>query len=179
MNKKIIIALIIMVLIILLGVFLVTHTETVEEYIPESEIENSDLRKTAVTLYFQDKESKTLCTETRLIDSKELLKNPYITLIKMLIEGPNMDNNETLIPYNTKILNTELNGNCLSIDLSKDFIENANESVEGKINSLYQIVNTLTELNEVTSVKFYIEGEESNVFNEYGINLTDEFVRRN
>ena len=44
---------------------------------------------------------------------------------------------------------------------------------------IYSIVNTLTELKEVDSVKFLINGEEVNGFDEDGINLTSEFVRKN
>ena len=42
---------------------------------------------------------------------------------------------------------------------------------------IYTIVNTLTELNEVQSVKFLIDGEEVKGFEEDSINLTNEFAR--
>lgn len=42
---------------------------------------------------------------------------------------------------------------------------------------IYTIVNTLTELNEVQSVKFLIDGEEIDGFEENSIKLTNEFAR--
>ena len=39
------------------------------------------------------------------------------------------------------------------------------------------IVNTLTELNEVRTVKFLIDGEENEGFEEESIKLTNEFAR--
>lgn len=175
MHKKVLIVLIIIVLFIIAMVaFVISKTET--EIVPEGEIENIDLRKTIISLYFQDKESKSLKIETRLIDAKDLLKNPYKTLIEMLIEGAENDMFETTIPMGTKVISTELKGNCLTINLSKEFLENTGDTVQ-KSNSLYQIINTVTELTEVNSVKFLIDGAESDGFIEDGISLKNEFVR--
>jgi spore germination protein GerM len=176
MEKKItIIVGILVVVVAVISIFIATHAE-VTEYTPESEIENSDLRKTIISLYFADAETNELKIETRLIDSKELLKNPYKTLIEILISGSENSSYKTLIPENTKVLGTKLNGECLTVNLSEEFLANLGESME-KINSIYQIVNTVTELTEVNSVKFLINGEEVEGFSEIGISLKCEFVR--
>lgn len=175
MRKKILIILIaVILLVIAIVAFVMSRTET--EIVPEGEIENIDLRKTIISLYFQDKESKSLKIETRLIDSKNLLKNPYKTLIEMLIAGPENDMFETVIPIGTRVISTDLSGNCLTINLSKEFLENSGDAVQ-KSNSLYQIINTVTELTEVNSVKFLIDGVESDGFVQEGISLKNEFVR--
>lgn len=175
MRKKILIILIaVILLVIAIVAFVMSRTET--EIVPEGEIENIDLRKTIISLYFQDKESKSLKIETRLIDSKNLLKNPYKTLIEMLIAGPENDMFETVIPSRTRVISTDLSGNCLTINLSKEFLENSGDAVQ-KSNSLYQIINTVTELTEVNSVKFLIDGVESDGFVQEGISLKNEFVR--
>ena len=54
------------------------------EYTPEGEIEEEEFRKTLVTLYFKNKETGEISSETKLIDSKELLLEPYSTLIQLL-----------------------------------------------------------------------------------------------
>lgn len=175
MRKKILIILIaVILLVIAIVTFVMSRTET--EIVPEGEIENIDLRKTIISLYFQDKESKCLKIETRLIDSKNLLKNPYKTLIEMLITGPENNMFETVIPNGTRVISTDLSGNCLTINLSKEFLENSGDAVQ-KSNSLYQIINTVTELTEVNSVKFLIDGVESDGFVQEGISLKNEFVR--
>ena len=84
----------------------------------------------------------------------------------------------SIIPENTKVLNTNLSGNCLTIDLSQEFIDNAPQDSIQKSNMIYTIVNTLTELKEVDSVKFLINGEEVSGFESDGINLTSEFTRK-
>ena len=176
MQKKLFIIGIIAVIILVIVIGIVIYfNQTDETYTPEKEIENVDLRKTIISLYFQDKESKSLKIETRLIDSKNLLKTPYKTLVEMLTKGPENNMFETIIPNDTRVISAELQGSCVVLNLSKEFLNNSGDSIQ-KSNSIYQIVNTLTELKEVSSVKFLIEGEESDGFTQDGISLKNEFV---
>ena len=152
------------------------NKEMIKEYVPEVEISDSELRKTFITLYFADEEGE-LQSENRLIDSKELLRNPYITLVGMLLEGPKDSKLKTIIPEGTKIIDAKLNKKCVTINLSKEFVEKAEGDTVEKCKMIYTIVNTLTELNEVQSVKFLIEGEKIDGFEGDAIKLTNEFVR--
>ena len=112
------------------------------------------------------------------MDSKELLLDPYKTLVELLIKGPKDSTLSAVNPENTKVLNVSLSGTCVTLDLSKEFIDNAPEDGIQKSNMVYTIVNTLTELKEVDSVKFLINGESVAGFESDGINLTGEFVRK-
>lgn len=150
----------------------------ISEYVPEEEISDEDLRKTIITLYFVNSETRKLESEARLIDSKELLREPYKVLVGMLIEGPKDNNLESLIPENTKVIGTELKGSCLTINFSKEFLEVDKTDPVKISNLIYSIVNTLTELKEVTSIKFLIEGEENDAFCDIGIDFKAEFVRQ-
>ena len=182
MKKKVFI--IIGIIVAIIGGLLAFFSNNVEEivtnvpeYIPEAEITDEELRKTIVTLYFLDSETNKLSSEARLIDSKELLRDTYKVLLKMLIEGPKDNNLESLIPENTEIIDTKLKGDCLVINFSKEFLEiDKTDSVKVS-NLIYSIVNTLTELKEITKVKFLIDGEESDVFSDIGIDLKVEFIR--
>jgi spore germination protein GerM len=178
MRKKIIIGAIVLVLIAI-GVFIYFNVGIETEYTPEAEIEDSDYRNTIISLYFQNKETKELQVETRLIDSKELLDNPYDKLITLLLEGANSENLESTIPKETPLIGTELESDCLVVNLSKEFIEMQEGDVIEKINSIYSIVNTVTELKEVTSVKFLIDGNENCGFESEGIKFDNVFVRNN
>lgn len=146
------------------------------EYVPEIEISDKELRKTLVTLYFVNAHEK-LQKEERMIDSKELLRNPYIALVGMLIEGPTNSDLVSVIPKGTRIIDATLNKKCVTLNLSKEFLddENMDTFLRGKM--IHMIVNTLTELNEVQSVKFLIEGKVVEGFEEGGIKLTNEFAR--
>ena len=69
MQKWIILTIILLIGII--GGFIVMNVSIETEYVPESEFEESELRKTIVSLYFKDKNSNQIIKETKMIDSKE------------------------------------------------------------------------------------------------------------
>lgn len=136
-----------------------------DEYTPEAEISEEQARQTIVSLYFPDKETKKLTPEARLVDIKELLNLPYEKLMELLIQGPKNDKLEKIIPEETKVLRTFMEGDCLVLDLTKNFLNYEMEQYNSKDNLINSIVNTLTELTEVNKVKFLIEGEENEQFN--------------
>ena len=49
--------------------------------------------------------------------------------------------------------------------------------IDDKRNYIYSIVNTMTELNEVNSVKILIDGQESNGFEDIGLSFSGEFQK--
>ena len=180
-NKKLIISIII--ILISLGVaawyffFYSKNTQNeVNEIIPEEEISGEQMRQTIVSLYFYDKNTKSLMSEGRLIDAKELLEDPYRTLMELLIQGPQNTNLSKTIPDGTRINNIELKGDTLFLDLSKEFIENHEGGEEAESATIYSIVNTMTNLTEVNSIKILIDGEENKSFTDNKIKFDDPFV---
>lgn len=182
MNKKVFMTVVTILVIGIIGVgiyllFQNNSPSQENEIQPEGEIESKDMRQTIVTLYYQNKESKELMPEGRMIDSKDLLTDPYETLIKLLIEGPKSDKLETVIPKGTRVIKTELKGDMLYLDLSKEFIDNHAGGEEAENKTVYAIVNTLTELNEINSVKILINGRENQAFKDNKINFKNAFIR--
>lgn len=155
----------------------VQNNEIIEEYTPEEEISDEQLRNTIISLYFINKESGEINPEARTININELINNPYKYLLEQLIEGPKNDKLEKAIPENTIINNVELKGDILYIDFSHDFIDNAKEGRENESRIIETIVKTVTELNEVNSVKILIDGEENKCFKDEEINFEKEFSR--
>ena len=82
------------------------------------------------------------------------------------METPKNDKLEKVIPENTSLLKTMLQEDCLIIDFSKEFLNYSKDDESYKTNLIQSIVNTVTELTEVNQVKFLIEGQESEDFNE-------------
>lgn len=170
-NKKIILIFVILLLIILIGGFFGIRyvkerqvENLTEEYIPEEEITEEQFRQTIVSLYFPSKENNELTPEARLVDIKEIINNPYEKLMNLLIEGPKSDKSVKIIPDNTKILKTYMEGDCLVLDLSKEFLNYSKDNEIDKSNLINSIVNTMTELTEVNSVKFLVEGNQCDEF---------------
>ena len=178
------------ILIILIGVGILSviifalgrkneEMQRVEEIIPEQEISEEQERKTIIKLYFKDKETGELREEFRTIDVKLLASNPYEKLIRMLIEGPKSEHLQKIIPEGTKINSIKIECNTVYVDLSKEFIDNHVEGIENERKTIYSIVNTLTELNEVTFVRILIEGQENLEFKDGCMNFKENFERNN
>lgn len=155
------------------------HSNTPSEYIPQEEMSDDEIRKTIVSLYFKNIETNTLTPETVCIDVKELSENPYSKLINLLLAGPSNEKLECALPENTKLNNAYIEGNTVYVDFSPEFINNAPAGIEEEGLIVYSIVNTLTELNEVESVKFLINGEKDLCFKDNAFNFKESFVRNN
>lgn len=183
-NKRIAILVIIIIILGVVGYFMYVkikenkEEKTIIEYIPEEEINIVGMRQTIVSLYFRQKDTNTLVPEARNIDVKELTKDPYVTLINLLIEGPKNDRLEKVIPEGTKINKIELKNGILNIDLSKEFVENHNGGAEEESITVYSIVNTLTQLNEVETIKILIDGNEEASFKDKLIKFKEPFVKQ-
>lgn len=175
MQKWII--LIVVCLIIILGIFVVMNFKVETEYVPETEIEDKELRKTIVNLYFQDKTTKEIVKESRLIDSKNLLRDPYLELLNMLIAGPENDIYEKTIPDGTIIKDITLNGNMIIINFSNEFVEKSIDDKQ-RYNSVSSIVKTLTELTEINEIKLMIDGKEIDGFIEIGLDFKQSFTSK-
>lgn len=173
-NKKILILFIISVIIIVLvGYFAIKivkqkkNNEIQSEYVPQEEISDEQSRETIVSLYFLDKETNMLKPEARLVNVKELIQSPYNVLVELLINGPKNDKLKTVIPENTKLLKSYLDGECLTLDFSEELLNYNKEDGKEKDNLINSIVNTVTELNEVNKVKFLVNGQACNDFEEF------------
>ena len=184
-KKKIIVFIAITILIILIGFILFSglnlksnnSSNKIAEYTPQEELSENDIRKTIVSIYFKNIETNTLVPESICIDVKELADNPYMKLLNILSSGPSSDKLESPIPEGTTINNVYLKGNTVFVDFSKEFISNAPNGVEEEGLLIYSIVNTLTELNEVNSVKILIDGKENMCFNDKSMSFNEEFFR--
>lgn len=177
-NKKIILLfLVLLIIILVIGFFAIKYVKNKKEnqlqneYIPEEEISDEQLRETIVSLYFPDKETNLLKPEARLVNVKELIQSPYNILIDLLIGGPKNDKLRNIIPENTKLINSSLEGECLILDFSSELLNYNKDDNKEKENLINAIVNTITELNEVNKVKILINGQTNEEFNE-------EYVRK-
>ncbi len=164
-SKKNIIAIIVM-LLIAVGVFLIFKNieikkieDEYQDYIPQEEISDEQMRQTKVALFFENTETSELEAETKIIDANLLIKNPYRELFELLNKGPQSSNLKKLIPDGTILNDIIVENSCAKINVSKEFLNYSNE--ENKLKIINSIVNTLTNLKEIESVKFLINGEEN------------------
>lgn len=181
MNKKTLIIIIILIIAIAITVFLIwkNKDKNAENNViqPQEETTDEQMRTALVTLYYVNKETKELTPEGRMIDVKNLLTDPYETLVNLLIEQPKNEKLQSAIPNGTKVLGAELKGDVVYLDLSNEFIENHEGGEKAEQATIKAIVNTLTELNEVSGVKILINGQENKEFKDGKVNFKDTFTR--
>lgn len=182
MNRKVFLTVIAILIVGIVGVIIYLFTNqgksvSQNEIQPQEEVGDTTMRQTIVTLYYQNKETKELMPEGRMVDSKMLLADPYATLIGLLLEGPKNEKLQTLIPEGTRVIKTEIKGDMVYLDLSKEFIDNHKGGQEAENMTVYAIVNTLTQLNEVNKVKILINGREDQAFKDNKINFKNAFIR--
>ena len=165
MKNKRIIAVIVLILIIVLGfiiyknVSIKNQEDEYQDYIPEEEISDEQMRQTKIILYFANNETGELETEIKVVDANTLIKNPEKQIMELLIKGPQSSNLKKLIPDGTILHDIKIENSCAIINVSNEFLNYQND--EEKYNIINSIVNSLTNLKEINSVKFLINGEEN------------------
>lgn len=181
MNKKKIILFILIIIavvtIVVCYVNLRGKNNKYEEYEPEEEISEAQERQTLISLYFINKTTRAVEPEVRLIDVKELIADPYTIIINMLIEGPKNDNHEKGIPEGTMLIGANIEGDTLKLNFSSEFVDDHKGGKEEEEKTIESIVNTVTELTEVNSVRILINGEENQKFKDGEIDFTTNFIR--
>ena len=174
MKKKRAIAIIVFIIIIIMG-FLIYKNVSIEnkedeyqDYVPEEEISEEQMRQTKVVLYFANNETGELETEIKVVDANTLIKNPEKQIMELLIKGPQSSSLKKLIPDGTVLNDIKIEESCAIINVSKEFLNYQND--EEKYNIINSIVNSLTNLKEIDSVKFLINGEENE-------NLSETYIK--
>lgn len=172
---KRIIGAIITLVIVGIGVFFIFRNIEIkkieneyQDYIPQEEISDEQSRQTKVLLYFENIENRQLEIETKIIDANLLIENPEKKLIEYLIKGPQNDKLKKLIPDGTILNDVKIENGCAIINFSNEFLNYENE--ENKLKIINSIVNTLTNLKEINSIKILINGKENE-------NLLDEYCK--
>ena len=171
-NKKIILIIIAILIIVGVAIFMTCGTKNKEEntigeiseYTPQEEISDEQMRETIVTLYFLDSETKELKTESKLISATELIENPYKKIVELLIAGPNSTELTSAFPENTRILDAKIENRCVTLNFSEE-LANFKDDVQ-KYNIINSILNSLTQLNEVDSIKLLVNNETIECFDE-------------
>ena len=181
-KKRIIIvsAIICLIVIFIIGAYNIFNNNKpipIIEYIPQEEISEEQMRKTGVTLYFQNDDK--IVPEIRMLDVKELIVNPYEKILTLLIDGPKNENLIKTIADGTKINKIQKEGEVLIIDFSKEFIQNHKGGEDLEKLTIKSIVNSITELTEINGIKILIDGEENKSFIDGKINFKDIFKREN
>ena len=164
MKKKFFLMLIGLIIIGAIVYFVVNHISIVQnddymEYTPEEELSDSQSKETTINLYFLNTENNQLKSEAQTINTNDLLKNPYKTIVEKLIEGPIDNKLKNVFPEGSRIIDAKLSNDCVVLNFSEELL-NFKDDIQ-KYNIINSVLNTLTQLNEVNSIKILINNEQN------------------
>lgn len=121
------------------------------------DIASEKINYQTITLYFADSTLTHLRGEQRLLEVKQSLDIEY-QLVELLLGGPESSDLVSTIPSGTKLINTTTENGICYVNLSSAFLNKTNG--EGLTTlQVYSIVDSLTGLDSVNAVQFYIEGQ--------------------
>lgn len=140
-----------------------------------------------ITLYFKHKYSDYLVPEIRtVVREKQSLEQ---LIVEELIKGPSQHDRSSVMPLGTKVLDVNRKGETVFVNLSQeinndidlsgipgkeDIPEEKRATVKAEMKRLgiYSIVNSLTELDGITQVKFLTDNRSISY-----IDLDEEFAK--
>lgn len=144
-NKlfKPIILIIIFVLIIIAAYYLILNS-------------NLLVKEKDVKLYFATSDAMYLDTEDRTVKGR----NIYLETVNALITGPITSDLTKTIPDGVEVLNISKKSDTIQVDFSEEIVSNHWGGSSGEILTVYSIVNTLTQFEDINRVEILIEGKE-------------------
>lgn len=118
----------------------------------------TDPSEVVLVLYFGNDGATALERETRVVRATE--GETYETLALLaLIDGPHREDLARTIPDGTRLLSLDISDRLAYVNFSREFVDNHWGGSTGEVFTICSVVNTLTESNLVTVVRFLVEGE--------------------
>jgi spore germination protein GerM len=124
--------------------------------VPSPSEEN--IKVVQLALYFKNTETQKLEKEYRFVNIEDVKDDIAGTIMRELLNGPTYENLVSLIPSGTKINKVEVGENQITLDFSKEFVDNKSSNLSDQTLTINSIVNSLTEMKEINQVIFLIDG---------------------
>lgn len=136
------------------------------DFVDSISVSNDNFQKDVLTLYFSDETGKKLVPTYVEITYKDEVSMEQLAVLE-LIDGPSSDGIYKCVNENTIINKIYTKDSTCYLDLSRDFLDIPDDVTKDV--SIYSIVNSLLDLNNVARVQLYIDGEIYNEYNNEGI----------
>lgn len=121
------------------------------------EDDSLDQLRTELTLYYTDSQRRYLIGHNVSVNLAAQ-DNVEAYLVEQLITAPEGLGLVSPLPSGTKLLSCRVSDGLCRLDLSKEFDQNAFSQSYAQRTTLFSLVNTLTQLEDVDRVEFYLEG---------------------
>ncbi len=121
-----------------------------------------------ITLYFTDIATQKLATEQRTVkitDQQPL--EQYI--IAELIKGTENVNHRAVLSSDTTLISVNVTNNIGFVNFGRNFLEKNGSTPQEREQTIFAIVNSMTELDSINRVQFLIEGKKTDTFGDIDI----------
>lgn len=122
-----------------------------------------------ICLYFGDEMGEGLVRERRDVEVPASSTVERV-VVDEILKGPKSEGHISVIPSGVKVLSVETKNGVCFVNLSKEFVSKFFGGSTGETLTIYSIVNSLTELETVSSVQFLVEGEKKETLSHLAIN---------
>lgn len=111
-------------------------------------------QKESIVFYLSDPQGLYLNRQTSTVEALEAQEKPQYIMQKLVQTGTV----DGTLPRGTKLIGLRLENGICTVNLSSEFVMNMRPNFQRERLAVYSIVNSLTELDEITTVDFWIEG---------------------
>lgn len=113
----------------------------------------------AITLFLPDAQRRYLLRRRQTVEAMDTSEKPQYVLQALL------SNADSCIPSGTRLLGVTVENGICTVNFSSDFVKGMEKRFSCERLAVYSVVNTLTELDDITTVDFWIEGAPSEKLN--------------
>lgn len=133
--------------------------------LPESTnaIIKEPVEKKIVSLYYANSNADKVVAEKREVEISIGTQIEKL-VFEELQKEPKSEGLHAAIPKGTKLLSASTEGGILTLNLSREFVDNSPGGSAGELMTLYSIINTMTELPDINKVQFLIEGQKEDIY---------------
>ncbi|QTL97098.1 spore germination-like protein [Iocasia frigidifontis] len=140
-------SLLIYLLILIIGFIIVYNI------IGEQDFSGDDSRE--VIVYYATRDAMYLDQERRTVKQDGLYRNT----VEELLKGPETSSLSPTIPEGVELLKLSLRDNIIYLDFNNALLDNHWGGSTGESLTVYSIVNTMVQFEEIDAVQILIEGE--------------------
>ena len=119
-----------------------------------------------ISLYFPTKFGNALQAEKRTVTQNDKEPIEKIAISELMKGSYSLNDGQKLIPAEAKLISTEIKDGVCFVNFSKEFVDKRTAGSSAELLTIYSIVNTLTELDNIDKVQFLIEGKKVETYGE-------------
>ncbi len=128
----------------------------------------------SLKVYFSDASYRYLLSTTHRVNAGQIERLPEY-VIDLLVTGPTDDVMRSVVPDGTKLLSSEIIDDVCTLNFNQAFYDNRPVSETTERLLIYSIVNSVTGIAGIETVRFEIEGEPAGLYRYMDLSLEYSF----